>query len=105
MGSSGSHLLSAIGYLLFASEPKASLRNWDVPSRFRHYSMKLSQGWIVGFGTTLDGRINAFLAIPVGVTADSPGGPDAPVFDSGAIVGTAWFGVGWFCPPNLWHAR
>jgi probable HAF family extracellular repeat protein len=64
-----------------------------------------SQGWIVGFGTTLDGRINAFLAIPVGVTADSPGGPDAPVFDSGAIVGTAWFGVGWFCPPNLWHAR
>jgi hypothetical protein len=37
-----------------------------------------SQGWIVGFGTTLDGRINAFLAIPVGVTADPPGGPDAP---------------------------
>src|ERR1700760_785549 len=62
-----------------------------------------SQGWIVGFGTTLDGRINAFLAIPVGVTADPPGGADAPVFDSGAIIGTAWFGVGWFCPPNLWQ--
>jgi len=62
-----------------------------------------SQGWIVGFGTTLDWRINAFLAIPVGVTADPPGGPDAPVFDSGAIIGTAWFGVGWFCPPNLWQ--
>jgi probable HAF family extracellular repeat protein len=61
-----------------------------------------SEGWIVGFGTTLDGRINAFLAIPVGVTADPPGGPDAPVFDSGAIV-AAWFGVGWFCPPNLWQ--
>jgi len=62
-----------------------------------------SQGWIVGFGTTFDGRINAFLAIPVGVTADPPGGADAPVFDSGAIIGTAWFGVGWFCPPNLWQ--
>jgi probable HAF family extracellular repeat protein len=61
-----------------------------------------SEGWIVGFGTTLDGRINAFLAIPVGVTADPPGGPDAPVFDSGAIV-AAWSGVGWFCPPNLWQ--
>ncbi|HTD15862.1 MAG TPA: hypothetical protein VK673_11820, partial [Chthoniobacterales bacterium] len=62
-----------------------------------------SQGWIVGFGTTLEGRINAFLAIPVGVTADPAGGPDAPVFDSGAIIGEAWFGVGWFCPPNLWQ--
>jgi len=61
-----------------------------------------NQGWIVGFGTTLDGRINAFLAIPVGVTNDPPGGPDAPVFTSGDVAGLVWVGVGWFCPPNLW---
>jgi probable HAF family extracellular repeat protein len=34
-----------------------------------------NQGWIVGFGTTSDGRLAAFLAIPIGVTADPPGGP------------------------------
>jgi probable HAF family extracellular repeat protein len=62
-----------------------------------------NQGWIVGFGTTLDGRIAGFLAIPVGVTADPPGGPDAPVFDSGDVTGVAWVGAGWFCPPNLWQ--
>ena len=62
-----------------------------------------NQGWIVGFGTTLDGRIAAFLAIPVGVTADPPGGPDAPVFDSGDVTGVVWVGAGWFCPPNLWR--
>jgi probable HAF family extracellular repeat protein len=61
-----------------------------------------NQGWIVGFGTTLDGRLAGFLAIPVGVTTDSPGGPDAPVFNSGDVAGFAWIGVGWFCPPNLW---
>jgi probable HAF family extracellular repeat protein len=61
-----------------------------------------NQGWIVGFGTTLDGRLAAFLAIPVGVTADPPGGPDAPIFSSGDVAGFAWTGVGWFCPPNLW---
>src|SRR5258708_3682657 len=61
-----------------------------------------NQGWIVGFGTTLEGRLAAFLAIPVGVTADPPGGPDAPVFNSGDVAGFAWIGVGWFCPPNLW---
>src|SRR5580704_2551332 len=61
-----------------------------------------NEGWIVGFGTTLDGRLAAFLAIPVGVTADPPGGPDAPVFNSGDVAGFAWTGIGWFCPPHLW---
>jgi probable HAF family extracellular repeat protein len=59
-------------------------------------------GWIVGFGTTFDGRLGAFLAIPVGVTEDPPGGPDAPVFNSGEVGGLVWIGGGWFCPPTLW---
>jgi len=58
-------------------------------------------GWIVGFGTTFDGRLGAFLAIPVGVTEDPPGGPDAPVFNSGDVGGLLWIGGGWFCPPTL----
>ncbi len=61
-----------------------------------------NQGWIIGFGTTIDGHLAGFLAIPVGVTADPPGGPDAPVFDSGDIGGFVWAGGGWFCPPTLW---
>jgi probable HAF family extracellular repeat protein len=70
-----------------------------------------NQGWIVGFGTTLDGRVGAFLAIPVGVTNDPPGGVNAPVADSGSvggflaeesIIGGGIVG-GWFCPPTLWR--
>lgn len=74
-----------------------------------------NQGWIVGFGTTLDGRVGAFLAIPVGVTNDPPGGANAPVADSGrvggfiessgaeaVIIGGGMVG-GWFCPPTLWR--
>jgi len=61
-----------------------------------------NHGWIVGFGTTFDGRLGAFLAIPVGVTSDPPGGPDAPVFNSGDGGGFVWIGGGWFCPPTLW---
>jgi probable HAF family extracellular repeat protein len=61
-----------------------------------------NQGWIIGFGTTSDGRLAAFLAIPVGVTADPPGGPDAPVFDSGDVAEQVWVGGGWFYPPTLW---
>jgi probable HAF family extracellular repeat protein len=61
-----------------------------------------NQGWIVGFGTTSDGRLAAFLAIPVGVTTDPSGGPDAPVFDSGDVAEQVWVGGGWFYPPTLW---
>jgi probable HAF family extracellular repeat protein len=64
-----------------------------------------NQGWIVGFGTTSDGRLAAFLAIPAGVTADPPGGPDAPVFDSGDVAEEVWVGGGWFYPPTLWPPR
>ncbi|MGA7127769.1 MAG: hypothetical protein WBZ19_15775 [Chthoniobacterales bacterium] len=60
-----------------------------------------NQGWIAGFGTTLDGRLAAYLAIPVGVTSDPPGGPDAPVFTSGDVSSVAWTG-GWFAPLGLW---
>lgn len=70
-----------------------------------------NQGWIVGFGTTLDGRVGAFLAIPVGVTGDPPGGVNAPVADSGSVGGFiaeesiigGGIGGGWFCPPTLWR--
>ena len=73
------------------------------------------KGWIVGFGTTLDGRLAAFLAIPVGVTADPPGGNNAPEADSGNIGGFVQaggtgealigggIGGGWFFPPALWR--
>ena len=60
-----------------------------------------NQGWIAGFGTTLDGRLAAYLAIPVGVTSDPQGGPDAPVFTSGDVSSVAWTG-GWFAPLGLW---
>jgi probable HAF family extracellular repeat protein len=60
-----------------------------------------NQGWIAGFGTTLDGRLAGFLAIPVGVTSDPPGGPDAPAFTSGDVNSVAWTG-GWFAPLGLW---
>jgi probable HAF family extracellular repeat protein len=60
-----------------------------------------NQGWIAGFGTTLDGRLAGFLAIPVGVTSDPPGGVDAPVFTSGDVNSAAWTG-GWFAPLGLW---
>lgn len=76
-----------------------------------------NKGWIVGFGTTVDGRVGAFLAIPVGVTNDPPGGLNAPVADSGGVggfvesagpeVGLVGAGIvgGWFCPPTLWRFR
>jgi probable HAF family extracellular repeat protein len=60
-----------------------------------------NQGWIAGFGTTLDGRLAGFLAIPVGVTSDPPGGPDAPTFTSGDLHSAVWTG-GWFAPVGLW---
>jgi probable HAF family extracellular repeat protein len=60
-----------------------------------------NRGWIVGFGTTRDGHLHAFLAIPVGPSADPPGGYDAGTFDSGSIAIIGW-SEGCCCPPNLW---